>query len=324
MFICNGSGTSFPTLNLYVSLYLTSFPLPSLMLFNIQYRSSFDFSTYVPARIIDTHTGVPTYSVALADATGLKVFISLLNPDSDLESPDILSINTIVSRYGLKFFVHCVTVAFEPSTRIRPGVRSGYDLYIGVADDTTPTNPTPQGCHIESLALAMQISSNTQLTVFLAMRYTDGAKTDICDAGLIAIPTRNIFTPHSVFTDSHDDDYTLYTPLYSCLRKSIPPSAHRAAQLTFAPDRFPATTAAELIPGLNDCAVWEYVQIWIEMHHRRSDRFDDSSSGCVNAQSAESSNRSDVLDEHALLANRLVGFVDEVDLEPVTILKYLL
>lgn len=184
-----------------------------------------------------------------------------------LRISDISNIDSILAIYPLRFFYHCLTIALDPHTRIRPGVRPDQDFWVGVADDITSSDPEPAGCHLESLALGLRISSDDHLTVHLAFRYTDETHRDIRDCGLIVIPTRNILGSRYLDTDSNTEN-GVYTPLYHRLRAFIPSSNHKAVQLTFSPHRFPKTTEAEVVFNLSDCvAEMGYVRQWIVAYH---------------------------------------------------------
>lgn len=274
-----------------------------------------DTTGYETARIRYLHPGVPNYRVPIVEAVGPKVFSSVHPPNLIPDAFDISDIDSTPNTKQLKFFLHCLTVAVDPESRIRPGVRPFQDFWVGIANDITTTDPEPSGCHIQRLALGLRISSDAYHSVHIAYRYAnqlDG--TAIQDAGLIAIPTRNVLM--SAFVE--EDPTTalgIETALYRRLRQTIPSDAHKAVQLTFSPYRFPPSTHAELIFNIDDCAQeMGYCRMWMATMQSK----DASFSG--RASMGEDIVRGDRVGERDVTQSERIGFVDGEDFAvPVTV-----
>lgn len=234
--------------------------------------NSLDPTGYTTALIRYLHSGVPRYRVRIADASGPKAFSSLHSRHPALHASNVSRISSILNVFRLCFFYHCLTIAIDPETRIRPGVRPFQDCWVGVADDIIGTDPKLSGCHLERLALGLRICSDDDHTVLLAFRYAENLDdTNLRDAGLIALPTRNILM--SRFLDEDPTTATgINTSLYRRLRLSIPSSSHKAVQLTFSPAQFPPSTDAELIWNIEDCnAEVGYCRWWMTTYHSASE-----------------------------------------------------
>lgn len=260
---------------------------------------------------------MPTYPVPKVEAIGPKSFSSIHPPNHVLDTFDsITKLDAVVALYRLKFFWHCLTVAIDSDTRIRPGVRPFQDFWVGIAEDITAANPTPSGCYMQRLALGPRICSDEKHSVHITFRYSNKlGDTAIQDAGLIAIPTRNVMM--SRFID--EDPATalgIETTLYRALRRSIPSGAHKAVQLTFSPFEFPLSTHAELIFNIDDCnSEVGYCRWWLAKFHSTSENL---SGGAAIAHSGIA--RYDGVDGKDFKANGLVGFVDEEEAaEPVAV-----
>lgn len=260
---------------------------------------------------------MPTYRVPIVEAVGPKIFTSVHPPNVIPDVFDISDIDSVLETRKLEFFLHCLTVAVDPETRARPGVRSFQDCWVGVADDITADDPEPRGCHIQRLALGLRISSDANHSIHLAFRYANQSNdTAIQDAGLIAIPTRNILMSRFVEEDP-TTALGIETNVYRRLRQTIPDSAHKAVQLTFSPFQFPPSTHAELIFNIDDCEpLMGYCKLWM--------------AGFAGSHSTEASSSGEVTDDDVVrvsgvngqdsTANGLVGVVTkEKDAIPVTV-----
>lgn len=211
-----------------------------------------------------------------------------------------------VNKLVFEFFWHCLTVAVDPETLARPGVRPLQDCWVGLADDITAADPEPIGCHIQRLALGLRICSDTKHSVHIAYRYgNESSGTSIRDAGLIAIPARNVLMSAFVEEDP-TSALGIETALYRRLRQTIPGNAHKAVQLTFDPNQFPPSTHAEFIFNIDDCnQEVGYCRLWMA----RMLSTDGSSSG--EATEGDDVVRGGGAKEKDSAQEGALGFVDE-------------